>query len=188
MSKTHWREIIESRYLAGSDLDDGNGNFKSVTLTIKRAGNESILDTRTGQNESALLVYFEEHKKPMVLNVVNSKMIAKLAGSEYIEDWRGVQIEIGTQKVKAFGELHNALRVKPTKVTKVKPKGDMTGEVLTGIKDYAVEKHGDKPGGQALLDLIAAFAGGKWQDLDQAKLAEYTKFIDEWTAKEVATE
>lgn len=112
MSKTHWRKIIESEYLAGSDLDDGNGNFKPVVLTIKRAGNESILDTRTGQKESALLLWFEEAAKPMILNVTNAKTIAKLAKSEYIEEWRGLKIEIGTQKIKAFGELWDALRVK----------------------------------------------------------------------------
>lgn len=112
MSKTHWRKILESEYLAGSDLDDGNGNFKPVILTVKRAGNESILDTRTGQKESALLVHFEETQKPMILNVTNAKVIAKLAKSEYIEEWRGLKIEVGTQKVKAFGEQWDALRVK----------------------------------------------------------------------------
>lgn len=121
MSKTHWRKIIESDYLAGSDLDDGNGNFKKVVLTIKRAGNESILDTRTGQKESALLLYFEEVSKPMVLNVTNAKTLAKLAGSNYIEAWTGLKIELGTQRVKAFGDTFDALRISPKPPAPPKP-------------------------------------------------------------------
>ena len=121
MSNTHWRKIIESEYLAGSDLDDGNGKFKKVILTIKRAGNESILDTRTGQKESVLLVHFEEISKPMVMNVTNAKILSKLANSPYIESWPGLKIEVGTQKVKAFGDTWDALRISPKLPSPPKP-------------------------------------------------------------------
>jgi len=33
--KTHWRRIVESDYLAGADLDDGNGKHVEIVVTTE---------------------------------------------------------------------------------------------------------------------------------------------------------
>jgi hypothetical protein len=109
--KTHWRRIIESEYLAGADLDDGQGNHKPIIVTIQQAKKEDVLEPGTNKKEQCLVIYFREQIKPMIVNVTNSKAISKVAKSDYIEDWAGVRIKIGTEKVKAFGEIWDALRV-----------------------------------------------------------------------------
>jgi hypothetical protein len=43
------------------------------------------------------------------------KIIAKVVDSPYIEDWIGKNIVIYSAKVKAFGEVVDALRVKNIK-------------------------------------------------------------------------
>ena len=111
MSKTHWRTILTTDYLGGVDLDDGNGGHIEITATIDKAVQEKVKD-QNGNEEVCLVLHFTGKIKPMILNVTNSKMIEKLFNSSYIEDWAGRQIQIGTEKVKAFGEVHDALRIR----------------------------------------------------------------------------
>ena len=54
----------------------------------------------------------------MVCNSTNAKQIAKLAGTPFIEEWAGKQIILTVQKVKAFGEQHDAIRVSNKPVVK----------------------------------------------------------------------
>jgi hypothetical protein len=54
-----------------------------------------------------------ENCKPMILNATNNKTIAKLFKTPYIEQWAGRKIQIYTEKVKAFGEVWDALRIRP---------------------------------------------------------------------------
>ena len=112
MSKTHWRRILTTEYLGGFDLDDGKGGHKDVTLTITKAVREEVRST-DGDKTTELVIYFREQKKPMILNVTNAKMLEKLTKSSYIEDWVGTTIIVGTERVKAFGEWHDALRIRP---------------------------------------------------------------------------
>ena len=118
MSKTHWRKILTTAYLGGFDLEDGNGKFDEITVTIKSVGPETIKD-QNGKDETCLVLHFIEQVKPMILNVTNSKTIEKLLKTPHIEDWAGKRIQIGTEKVRAFGDIHDALRVR-----KFPPKSD----------------------------------------------------------------
>jgi hypothetical protein len=107
--KTHFTKIKNPNYLGSWDLMKSDGTFQNVILTIKEAKSEEITDHR-GQKESAALLYFEGYK-PMILNLTNIKAVAKSVGSPFIEDWEGKKIEITVKKVKAFGDMHDALRV-----------------------------------------------------------------------------
>ena len=49
----------------------------------------------------------------MICNATNAKTITKVAGSPYIEDWKGVKIALYSEEVSAFGETVDALRVRP---------------------------------------------------------------------------
>jgi len=48
----------------------------------------------------------------LVLNVTNMKSIAKIAGSNYIEDWAGVEITLIPVKGVFFGESQEVVRIK----------------------------------------------------------------------------
>ena len=48
----------------------------------------------------------------MILNATNMKMIAKVLGSNFVEDWSGRKVWIGTEKVRAFGDVVDALRIR----------------------------------------------------------------------------
>lgn len=97
-------------FLGGWTFEDGD-----KTLTIKSVGEEEMYDADTGGKKKALAMRFEEMDLPMVLNVTNSETIAAVVGSDRLADWIGHKIIVGTSKVKAFGKIHDAIRVRPDK-------------------------------------------------------------------------
>jgi hypothetical protein bacD2_02530 len=108
MSKTHWKKLNNPDYLGAYALEPG----EDMVLTIQRAGKETFTGT-SGKKEEGLLLHFAENVKPMICNATNAKAITKVAGTPYVEDWKGVRISLFSQEVSAFGETVDALRVRP---------------------------------------------------------------------------
>lgn len=97
-------------FLGGWTFEDGD-----KTLTIKSVGEEEMYDADTGGKKKALALRFEELDLPMVLNVTNAEAISDVVGSDRLADWIGRKIIVGTSKVKAFGKMHDAIRVRHDK-------------------------------------------------------------------------
>ena len=95
------------KYIAGDSLKG-----KSVPMTIDRVVNEDV--SNSDKTEEKQVLYFVESKKGMILNKTNAKRIARLYGPE-TDEWKGIVIELYIEPVKAFGETHNALRVREAK-------------------------------------------------------------------------
>ena len=110
MAQTHWKKLTNPDYLGAYSIEDG----KDLILTIKKVVQESVTGA-DGKKEDCIVCYWQEKQKPMILNVTNCKMIAKLANSPYIEQWAGIKVQIGVEKVKAFGDVVDALRIRKTK-------------------------------------------------------------------------
>jgi hypothetical protein len=51
----------------------------------------------------------------MILNVTNSKVLVKLSGSEFIQKWSGLKVQVFVAKVKVAREQVDALRIRPFK-------------------------------------------------------------------------
>ena len=107
MSDTHWKRLINPDYLGAYSLEPG----QDMVLTIRQVKKEMITGT-DGKKEECIVCYWQEEQKPMILNVTNCKMIAKLLKTPYIERWAGHRIQIGAELVSAFGEKVEALRVR----------------------------------------------------------------------------
>jgi hypothetical protein len=107
--KTHFKKLRNPDYLGSWDLADENGNYRNKVVTITKVSKKMVHDGKGGQEE-CITVDFAECK-PMIMNSTNLKTIFKVLNSPYIEDWTGSKIELTVEKVKAFGEIHDALRV-----------------------------------------------------------------------------
>lgn len=106
MEKTHWKALTNPDYLGAYAFKTGEERI----LTIKDVTNEIVVGP-DGKKEECQVARFYEKEKPMILNKTNMKVIAKLYSSPYIEDWRNKKITVHVEKVKAFGEIVEALRV-----------------------------------------------------------------------------
>jgi len=107
---THWKKLENPDYI-GSYAFQPN---ETKTLTIASVNREEVTGP-DGKKEECTIVHWRENEKPMILNATNGKMIQKHAGTPYIEQWAGVRLDLTVEKVKAFGEVVEAVRVKKTK-------------------------------------------------------------------------
>lgn len=106
---THWKKLTNPDYLGAYALEPN----QDLIVTIKSVSNEVVTGT-DGKRETCSVMSFMENVKPMVLNATNSKTIAKLFKTPYIEEWSGRKIQLYVQTgVKAFGDVVDAIRVRP---------------------------------------------------------------------------
>jgi len=110
---THYRKAFTSLYLSSADID------QPTILTIKHVKLEP--DKSKKQNKPFNTAYFVEKEirpgdelKPMILNVHNSKIVACMTNSKYIEHWNNVRVTVY-----------------------VDPKVSMMGDIVEGLKFYS---------------------------------------------------
>jgi len=127
--KTHWKVLINPEYIGAYWLLEGQDS----TVTIDRVVREQVKGTG-GKTEECTVAHLKG-AKPFILNVTNSKSIAKLYGP-YIEDWAGKQITLYASTAKLAGETVECLRVRPTVAKRVmKPITDARlAAAITSIK------------------------------------------------------
>jgi len=114
-NKTHWKKMTDTNFLGSWDVE----NEKLVATIVDVT--EEMLKASPTQPEEKCIVAQLKGLKPMILNKTNCRAIEKRTGSAFVEDWKGQEITIYVAKVKAFGEMHDALRIEdfaPKKKTK----------------------------------------------------------------------
>ena len=117
--KTHWKKEFDYDYLGSQDLEPG----KDLVLTIKSVGKEQVTG-QNGRKEELLVAKFNEAVKPMILNRTNCKIIAKVHGSQFIEDWCGKSVQLYVKPDVKFGsDVVEALRVRPMLPKVIEKKG-----------------------------------------------------------------
>lgn len=114
MQKTNWKRLVNPDYLGAYSLDNGNGGYTDIVATIAAVKVENIVGADGKREDCMVMRFVERDIKPMIVNVTNAKMLAKLFKTPYIEDWSGRKIQIGVESVKAFGDVVDALRVRKT--------------------------------------------------------------------------
>ncbi len=97
-------------YLGSWDLDELPN--RELTLTIEKIIDEKVVTN--GQTENCTVCHWtDKNFKPMILNVTNKKRICKLYKTKDTEKLKGKSVTIQTERVKAFGDICDALRIKP---------------------------------------------------------------------------
>lgn len=136
---THWKKLTNPNYLGAYSIEDG----KDLILTIGTVANETVVGTDGKKEECTVCHFLERGVKPMILNSTNMKMITKLLNTPYIEEWKGHKVQIGIEKVKAFGEIVEALRVRdrlPKVRTESLPKCEKCGGNIVSAKGMTPEE------------------------------------------------
>ena len=114
-NKTHWKKLTNPDYLGSYDFQPKEERVVKI-LSVKR---EMVTGPENRKEECTVAVL--ENSKPIILNKTNCKTITKVHGTPYIEDWKDIHITLYVSQVKAFGEVVDALRVKPTKPNIAQP-------------------------------------------------------------------
>ncbi len=113
MNKTHWKKVVsDPNYIGEADFVEG----EEKVLTIDKVVSNETVVTAEGKSQKAVVHWKEKGNKPMILNVARSKNIEKVADSPYFEEWHGVKVQLYIEHgIKAFGDVVNAVRVRPYK-------------------------------------------------------------------------
>ncbi len=141
----------EPKYLGSWDLYEQPN--QKIQVTVKEI-REEFVEGSKGTKEKKAVCYFTENFKPMILNIENKKRLARLFGTRESSAFIGKRIEIGYEKVKAFGDIHDALRITPRKISQlaartapkcencggeIQPRGNTSAEQIAA---YTKNKYG----------------------------------------------
>lgn len=135
---THWKKLTNPNYLGAYSIENG----QDLILTIKYVQEEKVIGT-DGKKDDCVVCHFAENAKPMILNATNMKTITKLYKTPYIEEWSGKKIQIGVEKVKAFGDVVEALRVRnriPSVQPSSLPKCEICGKDIQPLSSMTAEQ------------------------------------------------
>lgn len=136
-------------FLGSWDLDELPN--REVILTIEQIKDEKVVSN--GKEEVCTVIHWTDKMfKPMITNITNKKTLCKLYKTKDTEKLRGKSVIIGIDSVKAFGSVHDALRIRP-RVPQIKtanaPKCESCG------KDIA-------PAGKMNPEQVAAYTKSKY--------------------------
>lgn len=106
-TKTHWKRLINLDYIGAYSLEDG----KDMNVTIDKVVRELV--TGNGGKKEECTVAYLIGNKPFIINRTNGKMIQKIVGSPFIEDWAGKTITVYATTTKVAGEEVECLRIRP---------------------------------------------------------------------------
>ena len=108
-TKTHWKKLTDPKYLGAWDFEPK----EERVVQFEKVQQEEVMNL-DGKKEPCIIAYFKG-LKPMILNKTNMKAITKSTGTAFIEEWNGKEVTLFTCQVKAFGDVVDAIRIKPTK-------------------------------------------------------------------------
>lgn len=84
---------------------------KPTVLTMADVAVEEVSVPAQGKAMPKITLSFKETDKRLILNKTNAKTVIKLYGPE-TDAWKGKPVELYSEAVKAFGSMHNAVRVR----------------------------------------------------------------------------
>lgn len=145
-TKTHWKKLVNPDYLGAYSFQPN----EEKTLTIKTIVRDKVKGTG-GKTQECTICHFIEKEKPMILNRLNSKTISKIYGTPYIEDWVNKKIVLFVDKVDAFGETVDAIRIRMIKPSKPVLTADSKSYTLA--VDFLKNQNGTIEGIQVNFDL-----------------------------------
>jgi hypothetical protein len=106
----HFREFIDPNFLSNIDFLNEKGQYIKKIVTITNVSKQEIHNGK-GSSEMVPTVHLKE-TKPLVLSKRNLKTIIAITRKINTDEWKGQRIELGIKEgVKAFGELHDVIRV-----------------------------------------------------------------------------
>lgn len=108
----HWKRAFNPDWFGSWCLPDG----KDVILTIAAVDQELVTGEK-GSQEMCLVVHWKENAKPLICNKTNAKMLEKLAGSSFMDEWVGMAVQLYFDPTVKFGkERVGGIRIRQKKV------------------------------------------------------------------------
>lgn len=128
-----YRRDLDKPYLGHWDI----GSEQDLILTIDHMEKQDIKSQRGTEKKTVII--FKDHPKPMILNVINRKSIAKALNSPNYEDWEGQRIALYEGKEPKADDGF-AIRVREYAPKVEEAFCEDCGELITAHGNYSVNK------------------------------------------------
>ena len=128
-----YRRDLDKPYLGHWDI----GSEQDLILCIDHMEKQDIKSQRGTEKKTVII--FKDHPKPMILNVINRKSIAKALGSPNYEDWEGQRIALYEGKEPKADDGF-AIRVREYAPKVEEAFCEDCGELITAHGNYSVNK------------------------------------------------
>ena len=140
---THYRKVFKSDHLGSADLEDFQENGSNLIFTVSHVRQERGAKV-AGKKIDANIAYFVEGIKPLVLNATNSKIMSKLSGSCFVENWQNIPIQLYIDtNVKMKGDTVSGVRISPNPVRVQKQQITPDNAKLWGNAKNAYKRDGN---------------------------------------------
>ena len=106
----HWKKFTDPRFIGSHDFQP-NQELKVVFESVSNEMIELFNGTKN-ETKSCIVARFKGAKKPLLLNNTNCKIIERNLSTPFVEQWAGKSIILYVVKVRAFGSVVDAVRVK----------------------------------------------------------------------------
>lgn len=104
---THWKKLTDPNFIGAYSLQPG----EEKTVEIVSVGRQRVKGADGKETDCTVAVL--KNEKPFILNKTNCKTLTKVFGTPFIEKWQGKKMVVYAENVKAFGEIVEALRIRP---------------------------------------------------------------------------
>lgn len=113
------RKCYPTKYLSPVDLTDKDGNYVDANATVRSF---SMVNVRLqdGASKPKPILHFEGKQKGMIINKTNARTLERLLGWD-TDKWVGKKIGLVVEKIKAFGEMMDVIKVTEPIATGAKP-------------------------------------------------------------------
>lgn len=109
--KTHYKRLANPDYIGAYSLYDDAGKATDLNVSIASISKEEVKGT-DGKKDMCTVARLHG-QKPFIMNATNQKMLAKLFGSPFIEDWIGKPFTLYVTVIRVAGEPTECLRIRP---------------------------------------------------------------------------
>jgi hypothetical protein len=131
---THWKKLTSSDYFGSHDLFVDDNKYSEAIVTLVKVEKKKVKGA--DGKDSECIVATTNETKPIILNKTNCKTITRLFQTPAIEKWAGRKVKIGVDKVKAFGDMTDALRVRNEVISDApKPTYEAEMKAISEAKD-----------------------------------------------------
>ena len=110
--KTHFKKLMNPDFIGSWDLLDNEGNQTDLVVTITGVETREVKN-QDGKTDEVMVLKLK-NQKPLICNSTNAQTIIAVTGSPFVEDWSGKSVSLYVAKVRAFGSVHDAIRIRPT--------------------------------------------------------------------------
>lgn len=97
-------QMFPSKWLSSDDIVGYTPTVTIRAITVERVG-------APPKDEEKYVMWFEGKQKGLILNKTNGLAVGSMYGDE-TDNWMGKRIQLYVTQVRAFGAIHDAIRIR----------------------------------------------------------------------------